>query len=200
MAKAPRTMSKPTWTELADVSVQSYPYQPYPHFLQIFSSRAVVIVMDMEFVKKVGDPATWLNDAEANDLASCPTFLAKEGDAIWIPHGSLPIICGIPLSLKVTEAGVDVKACKANQFHTLTMCIHPVFDIEFTAALTTEEERINLAASWLRSKAFLPATWQSTKAVQAWVAALDSSGGSKGGVDTPTAEVTRTNPDGAGTE
>jgi len=159
-------------TEHCDVSVQGYALRDVPHFIQIMSGKAVCIVIDKATQLKVGDVASWVASASSGELADFPSLLVNKGDVVFAPHGSQPIVVGIPETIKVTKDGVDLKGCKENQFHHFCCALMPIFDIDFTASATTPEERLIINSTLARSKPALPDSWVKDPAVQAWINAL----------------------------
>ena len=169
-----------SWCELVDLSLASWPFRSMPVFLQLFVGRVVVVIVDRASQDKIGDLATYLNTADAGDLFPYPTYYMNEGDAVFIPNGSLPVICAIPITIKMDKnTGVDVKTASRaiNERHPFAVGIHPVFDSEFTLKTTTPAERVHLHTDWTRAAGWIPDSWKQAEGVIKYIEAITAAEG-----------------------
>jgi len=158
-----------SWCASANVSLQSWPWAKIPMFAQLMVGSCVMIVVDAESVAKMGEMSTALETADSTALKAFPAFVMVEGDAVWIPHGAQAIICGVSPQVKWSADGVDTKNCKPNQYHSIAVATFPVFDEAWTEAKLTQDQRLLMASSWVRARAWMPTSWTANKQVQAWV-------------------------------
>jgi len=159
--------------ETVNVSYQCWPFRQMALFAIQMTGRSTVIIMTFADVEKVGDVATFIQQADTCELQTFPSYTLDEGDCVWCPPGSIPIVCGLPIAVKISADGVDVKgAPKDNQWTSHALAVVPIFDSELVCEICSTECRAAMAASWTRTRSWIPKVWLDNKDVQKFRAQL----------------------------
>jgi hypothetical protein len=146
------------------VAPQHWPFARMPCYLQVMCGRAVVVVMTAETLEPVGDLTKFLVDAEMAALAKHPTFLANEGDVVWIPAACQCLVYGVPPHIKVEKAtGVDLK-CKVTPWSAVGIAIHPAFATSLIPQI--ESSKAAMLSSYAKTSAWIPTAWKTSMAVK----------------------------------
>ena len=155
-------------TEVLDTTKPCWPYQFLPQWIQVYSGKCVIIVLNEEVALRVGDISTFSKSCEAMELAKMPTFWLLPGDALWIPPGHTALTLGIPEAIKMDkEKGIDLKSCKPNQHHFLCLGVYVVMDKGWASTYPLAV-RAAIGAAWLTPKEHLPDSWMRTSEVAEW--------------------------------
>ena len=103
--------------------------------------------------------------------------MCTEGNTIWCPYGSFPVVIGVPPVPDMTPTKPDIPKTNktrdgAVQRHRFAFSMLPMYPK--TGQNSGDPEMDRLVASWLvRATDHLPQSWVENVAIQAWVAALN---------------------------
>ena len=156
-------------TEITNLCYQVYPIRNHPVVIQCMSGKVAFTVVDFATSEAAGDMATHISGAEPDILKTFPQFFLEEGDALWVPAGSIPIWCGLPPTAKVEKSAVDMPNLSQRTWHVHSMAIYPVFDGMFVQSAVPVDIRTAMKASWARASQFLPNPWKANAAVKKYI-------------------------------
>ena len=153
------------WTETLEISPESNPFCRLPQWLQVMSGACVCIALEPECVQRVGDVLQWLETCESGELAQQPMWYLTEGDAVFAPAGYHVVTVGVPITVKMSLKGVDVKACKDNQKHSYALSIYPMFDDAWMETMPSATKGV-MSTWWAAAEDTIPDSWKKVEKVQ----------------------------------
>lgn len=128
--------------------------------------------MDRQRAEALGDIASTLSEGDQGLLSGYPTYLLREGDALWLPCGHMPIVVGIESSVKFKDGKVSLKGCpSASQWHVHCLAVHGVMSDELIASASAHG-KADVETSFIRRKAWLPEAWVKGDGAKKWLTSL----------------------------
>jgi len=164
-----------TWTEQGDLTVPSWPFQRLAGFLVNFVGQFVVTVVDSATaLEHGGDIQQYVIGMETNDLHKFPSYVLKEGDALWLPLGTIPIISSQQMKVQAITSKVDLKerTTVGVQRHPSALGVQVCLDITADGAASPDLRR-SVLASWVRAGDYLPPSWKQNAEIAQWKASLE---------------------------
>jgi len=166
------------FTNTLSLELLADPFIGHPRMLACMSGKAFVCVLPSSVLLGCSANVThFVQSSESSSLDQHPCFFMSEGQALWCPAGSFPIVVAIDHTVdwRVPDRKLPPYKTKsaAIQKHSMAMAHYFFHDPNLIQAHCSQSVRLLLAATWLRAQEFYPSSFLEVASFKAFQAALD---------------------------
>ena len=160
------------YTNYDNSALVSHPLKGHALMYTQFASEAIVICLPKEVLKEFDNLTAWLEDSGSDVLQRYHAWYAHEGDSIFFPYGTMPLVVGVPPVPKLSAPRPDLpKDGKtrhgAIQKHRFAYALSPLYNK--AGPVDTDIEFNRLVKSWLvKAEEQLPESFVTNAEVHAW--------------------------------